>query len=297
MKYWQLSILFFSFFIFNIGAQDNSWWNEKHQWDGVTPWNSYLIVSPAFMGPNALPVPEVQKGILPGKRSFELGMDGHYSKGDRTGNLFTELFFPLFSERAGLAISYVPLEYYQTDTLTRDLRRSREYDARGVSRGDFYFSTYIHLVKEHGWIPDILFTVNLKTASGTRFNAARHTDAPGYYFDFSAGKTIYTGDGNLRNIRAYAMSGLYVFQTNLGNYMQNDAFQYGAGLDLDFGRLRMDHQLGGYAGYLGNGDKPMVYRMNLAWIQGSVMEMKLRFQQGFIDFPYSTLRLSTLIHF
>jgi nucleoside-specific outer membrane channel protein Tsx len=115
--------------------------------------------------------------------------------------------------------------------------------------------------------------------------------------DISAGKTIYSGDGNLHGIRAYAMSGLYVFQTNLTDYMQNDAFLYGAGLDLDFGRLQMEHQLGGYAGYLGNGDKPMVYRMNLSWIQGSVTEIKLRFQQGFIDFPYTTLRLSTLINF
>lgn len=292
-----LFILFTLYICSNLHAQDYSWWNQKHHWDGYTSWTSYMIVSPAFMGPNALPVPEVQKGILLKERSFELGLDGHYSQGDQTGNLFTELFFPLFSDRVGMGISYVPVEIYRTDTITRDLRRSREYDAQGICFGDVYISTYIHMVREHGRIPDVLLTVSLKTASGTHFDAARHTDAPGYYFDASAGKKVYTGDGTLRYIRAYAMLGFYVFQTNLDNNMQNDAFLYGTGFDLNFGGLQMEHQLGGYIGYLGNGDKPMVYRMNLLWNTGSGIDLKVRFQQGFFDFPYTSLRLSTVINF
>jgi len=279
------------------GAEDYSWWNQKHDWDGVTSWTSYLIVSPSYMGPNALPVPEIQKGNLPAKRCLELGVDGHYSRGDRTGNLFSELFLPLFSSRAGLGISYIPLELYSTDTLTRDRRRSREYDPRGLSKGDVYFSTYVHLVRETGYLPDVLITINLRTASGTKFYGARHTDGPGYYFDISAGKTFLDGDGTLRLIRTYLLAGFYVFQTNLENHMQNDALQYGAGVDLDFGIFRMEHQLGGYAGYLGNGDKPVVYRLNMALLRNSNMELNLRFQHGLRDFPYSSLRLSTILKF
>lgn len=292
-----LSISFALFIIPLAQAQDYSWWNHKHNWDGTTSWTNYLIVSPAFMGPNALPVPEVKKGILPKQRSLELGLDGHYSQGDQTGNLYSELFFPLFSNRVGLGISYVPIEMYRTDTITRDLRRSREYDARGLSQGDIYISTYIHLIKARDWTPDVLLSVNLKTASGTQFLGARHTNAPGYYFDLSAGKMIFQGEGLIRNIRAYSLIGFYVFQTNLGNHMQNDAFQYGAGIDFNFGRFKMEQQMGGYIGYIGNGDKPMVYRLNMTWYSKNNMDLKFRFQQGFFDFPYTSMRLSTVINF
>ena len=289
----SLSLLF-SFLLY---AQDYDWWNQKHNWDGYTSWTEYLIISPAYMGPNALPVPEVKKGILPKSRSLELGIEGHFNKGDQTGNLYTELFFPLFSQRVGLGISYVPLEMYKTDTITRDLRRSREYDPSGFSLGDVYFSTYIHLVKEKEKIPDVLLSVNLKTASGSKFDGARHTNAPGYYFDLSAGKKFFTGEQKMRYIRMYALVGFYVFQTNLNNNMQNDAFQYGTGLDLNFGRFQLDQQWSGYIGYLGNGDKPMVYRLILTWYSQKTMDLKLRFQQGFFDFPYTTVRLSTVIKF
>ena len=84
-------------------AQDYSWWNHKHQWDGITSWTDYMIVSPAFMGPNALPVPEIRKGMPEKSRSVEVAIDAHYSRGDQTGNLFSELNFPLFSDRAGLS--------------------------------------------------------------------------------------------------------------------------------------------------------------------------------------------------
>ena len=37
---------------FNLIAQDYSWWNETHQWDGQSHWSSYMKVSPAFKEPN-----------------------------------------------------------------------------------------------------------------------------------------------------------------------------------------------------------------------------------------------------
>ncbi len=280
---------------FRLSAQDYSWWNNKHNWDGITPWSSYLVYSPSYLGPNALPVPKIQNGRPPGHSSLEIGMDGHYSKGDKTANLFTGLFFPLFSKRVGLGLTYVPVEMYRTDTITRDLRRSREYDPGGFSMGDLYLSTYIQLVEEQERIPDVLFTVNLKTASGTKFDGARHTNAPGYFFDLSAGKTLFTGDGAIREMRGYAMVGFYVYQTNLADHLQNDAFLYGAGFDLNIGRFRVDQQWGGYIGYLEIGDKPMVYRLNLTFCGLRGMDLKVRLQQGIFDFPYTSLRISTLI--
>jgi len=277
-------------------GQDFDWWNNKHQWDGHSSWTRYLIISPSFMGPNALPVPEVKKGKPFGHQLIEMGIDGHYNKGDQTSNLYSRIFTPLFSRRAGLELSYVPLEFYRTDTLTRDLRRSREYDARGISYGDLYVGTFIHLVEENGWIPDVMISIHIKTASGTRLDAARHTDAPGYYADLSAGRSFEPA-GKYGLNRIYGMVGFYAYQTYLTNYLQNDAFMYGAGFDVKIGRLFMDHQLGGYAGYLNNGDRPLVYRLNLRMDFRSSLGLKLRFQQGLNDFPFTSLRISVSYRF
>lgn len=281
--------------VMHLGGQDYGWWNSKHDWDGTTPWNQYLIPSPAYLGPNALPVPEVRDGNLPSEGYFELGLDGHFGEGDRTGNVFTRFFVPLFSPRVGFSVSYIPLEIYRTDTLTRDLRRSREFDGRGVSHGDVYFSTLIHLVRAKGVMPDILLGVNMKTASGTNFQGARHTDAPGYFFDLSVGRLFSPEAWNGASLRAYVMAGFYVYQTSLVNYMQNDAFLFGAGMDFRTGPLRLEQQLGGYSGYLDMGDHPLVYRLSVHWDAGGRSGLKLRFQHGFHDFPYTSLRISTVV--
>ena len=296
----RLLILLSLLILCNMGLsaqEDYTWWNEIHQWDGITPWNNLITISPGFLGPNALPVPEIQDGSIARNASVETGFDGYYSKGDRTANLFTRLFLPLFSDRAALDLWYIPVEYYVTDTVTRDLRYSREYDGKGTSLGDLYFGTAIQLVQERDKFPGILVTLNARTASGTNFHAARHSNTPGYYFDLSAGKTFQTGEGILEQIRIYGMMGLYVYQTNLSNHMQNDAFLYGVGTNLEFHRWSLKQQLGGYYGYLDNGDRPMVYRALVAVNATKSMDILLRFQQGFVDFAYSSIRVSTLITF
>jgi len=161
-------------------SQDYSWWNEKHNWDGVTPWQNYIILSPAYMGPNALPVPEARDGSLPRNTTFEFSLENHFSSGDKTINLYTNLYIPLFSKRAGLNISIVPFEHYKMDTITRDLRRARDYDGEGISGGDFYIGTFIQILKDKKF-PDIVLSINMKTASGTNLAAARFTDSPGYH--------------------------------------------------------------------------------------------------------------------
>ncbi len=275
-----------------ISAQDYHWWNQRHQWDGTTPWSQYLILSPEYMGPNALPVPEIRDGAPPTGLSLEAGPEVHLSKGDLTGDLFTRIYVPLFSDRAGIELSYIPLEIYRTDTLTRDLRRSREYDPKGASMGDLYIGTFMHLLRERDNLPDLMLTVHLKTASGTGFQAARHTDTPGYFFDLSAGKSLLQGAGTMKELRVHVQAGFYVYQTNLENYRQNDAFMYGGGVQVSLGRFRIEPHIGGYAGYLKIGDRPLVSRLDLTWDPPSAVFWKLRAQQGWIDFPYTSLRLT-----
>ena len=271
-------------------SQDYSWWNEKHNWDGVTSWNKYIIISPAFMGPNALPVPEIHNGILSNKCNFKFALDGHFSKGDQTENIFTELYIPLAKDKVGLNINVVPIEHYAIDTTTRDLRRIRDYDGEGLAGGDIYVSTLIQLIKDKEKWPDILLTINLKTASGTNLAAARYSDTPGYYFDLSFSKSIEFNESRIKSIRPFILGGFYSWQTYQDDNSQNDAALFGLGMDLNLDKILIKNTIGGYAGYVGNGDKPLVYRFLLRSTLNTIVNYEFRFQQGINDFDYSSFR-------
>lgn len=283
------SLLFASFL--EVQAQkDYDWWNEKHDWDGSTHWTQYLVMSPGFLGPNALPVPDFYAAEVPLPHQLSMGIEGHYSRGDQTHNSFMEYLFPLFSDRASLQIQYRTIEVYQTDTVTRDRRKSRDYETSGYSLGDVYIGTYVQLVRNHAWMPDVLLSANIKTASGTNLEAARHTDTPGYWFDATLGRGLsFFGPGRLR---LYARGGFYVYQKLKFNEYQNDAILYGFGVQAKIRSLRMDHQLTGYHGYFDNGDRPMVYRFRLTGAISERLQYGFVFQQGLHDFGFTSVRLT-----
>ena len=278
-------------------SQSYEWWNAKHNWDGVTHWSKYIILSPAYLGPNALPVQECRDGQTTKNVEFDMSFDIHFSTGDFTSNLFMKLYIPLFSDRVGLQLSMVPVEYYKMDTLTRDIRRVRDEIPEGYSVGDLHIGTFIQIVKDHEKLPDVMLTINIKTASGGKLGAARYTDSPGYYFDVSIGKDFTLSKSFLNSIRPYIQLGFYVWQTNLDGYYQNDAFLYGLGIKLKTHNLEINNYLGGYIGYIDNGDKPMIYRLILETIKFPVLNYKIMFQQGLNDFEYSTFRVGFKINF
>lgn len=291
-------LIFFAVMItLHLRAQDHSWWNEKHDWDGVTHWKDYLIFSSGFMGPNALPVPDINRGEFSDKYEFEIGLQQHSGKGDKTINFLSDLIIPISPGKAGIKIHYIPVEFYETDTLTRDLRKAHEYDTKGYSYGDVYFTTYIQAIKDHPKLPDLLFTINLKTTSGTNMGSARHTDAPGYYFDASLAKTFQTGSKYLESWRPYFMGGFYSYQTNRHDYEQNDAFLFGFGLLTSTALLQIDNQLGGYIGYIRNGDQPVVYRLTFLSNYESAINYKVGFQFGIHDVPFNSLTVSGVLRF
>ena len=267
-----------------------AWWNKNNNWDGITHWTNYIIISPEFMGPNALPIPDFKNGTLGKSPNLKLVYENHSSKGDKTQDLFTELYIPLYSDKVGLNISMVPVEYYVMDIETRDYRRTRDFDAKGFSSGDLYLGTYIQLVKDKKGYPDVLLTINLKTASGNNFEAARFTETPGYFFDISFGKTFKT-KGLLQSIRPFGIGGMYVFQTHRDDYYQNDAWLYGLGFDLNFSKLEIKNSFGGYSGYIRNGDSPMAYRLGFKSKFDSIINYELQFQKGFSSLKYTTIRL------
>ncbi len=272
----------------SLSAQDYTWWNETHNWDGVTHWTRYVIESPGFMGPNALPVPEVKEGSVPSSLEIDIDLVRQQIPGDRTHNLFTSLFIPIDTASVGINLSMVPLEYYRFNAKVRDERRARDFDGRGSAIGDLYVGTQIQIVKNRPDLPNLMLSINLRTASGSKLSAARHTDSPGYYFDLSMGKRIALKNSIIKSIRPFGMLGFYAWQTRREDYFQNDALLYGLGLDLSFSKIQLIQTIRGYRGYIGNGDRPLVIRFLLRTRFSSMVNYTFSMQKGLVDFLYST---------
>ena len=271
--------------------EDWTWWNELHGWKpGMPNWRSFIIISPGYLGPNALPVPSVQKGILKDPKSFEFSSDLHFRKGDNTQNIAGRLYYP-FGDKIAIELYWVMLERYAMSDSIRDERRARDRDGKGIATGDLYFTTYIQLIKGRKF-PNTLLRMAGRTASGGHLDAARYSDAPGYYFDLGFSKPVGKCIGQLNGM-PFGSFGFYSWQTNDLDNLQNDAYMYGIGFELSNENWRITNSLSGYSGYKDIRDKPMVYTLD---IQKNLRKHALRFQYlyGLRDWEYQTIKLSYL---
>ncbi len=272
-------------------AQDDwAWWNELHGWEsGMPSWRSFVTISPGYLGPNALPVPEVKKGLLDQEKAIEFGSDFHFRSGDNTQNLYGKLYYPFADNKIAIELYGVLLERYAMSTEIRDERKARDKDGRGLAVGDLYFSTMIQLVKDKRF-PNTLFRMAGKTASGGRLDAARYADSPGYFFDVSFSKSYGDKDATLE-WTPFASVGFYSWQTNDDMNLQNDALMYSAGLELHKNEWNVSNSISGYTGYKEEKDKPMVYTFDLSK-QLKKNTVRFQFLQGLRDWEYSTVKLS-----
>ena len=266
-------------------AQQYDWWVEKHDWDGVTHWSDYLKFSPGYMGPNALPVPRLERGMIDSTGRLDISARTHWSRGDDTQDLhlrYQHIFIP---GRLAVAAEWMAVEHYVTDTITRDDRFSRDRDGRGFSAGDLNVATLIRLVPEAGRRWGLVLRMNLRTASGDNHRSARHTDAPGYHFDLSTGHWFSVSA--MTRLRVHATLGFLAYQTNRNDYYQNDCVLYGAGLLLARGRFTLGSEVAGYAGYLHMKDDPLVWRTHIG-TTGTNLEHRVTLQQGLHDWMWAT---------
>ena len=254
------------------------------------------IIAPSTLGPNALPIPEIKSGKISENFNLKIAYENHTSKGDNTQNAFVELYIPVVSNKVALVLSVVPAEYYTLDNETVEIRNITTGTASGNAGGDIYVGTHIQVVKDKKNLPDILLSIDLKTASGTNTESARYTDAPGYIFDLSLGKDIITNASILESIRPFAMVGFYVYQTNRTDFRQNDAILYGAGVNLNFKKFRITSSYGGYKGYIDDGDKPNVLRSTLRTRFNSTINYEVRIGKGFNSNFYDAVRLGVNIN-
>ena len=258
--------------------------------DGVTHWSKYQIYSPGYFGPNALPVPLVHKAMVPDRVYWSGQYEYYYGRGDETHDFNTRFIIPAAKGRIGLEFKYAPVEFFTMDSSVSRARRTQSGKAiSGHAFGDVYFGTLIQVIKNHRILPDLTLSMSCRTASGTGREYSRTTDAPGYYFDAAVGDSYGRDKGFFRHVRWYAEAGFYVWQTNLDNYPQDDALLFGAGIDLDFKDFFLNQSVGGYNGYMNNGDKPLVYRVDFGIKMGE-SALIFGYEKGLRDFPFQSVR-------
>jgi len=174
-------------FSFNAQAQLD-WWNQVHNWDGATPWTHYMKYSHAYLGPNAIPIPTLQRAIT-GRRSAM----SYFKSSSQMSLIEDDSFLSLHNElhwdrgHTQIHITHQSIEYYRTSTELRDYRISRDEDSEGIIAGDILIDISTRL-----WERDreaVWFTFHTKTAAGP-LPQARFTDAPGYAFFFSHQKSF-----------------------------------------------------------------------------------------------------------
>ncbi len=270
-------------------VDDYTWWNERHGWqEGDPGWRNWMKITPGYLGPNALPVPPVKKGILQGKTTWEIITSGHFHPGDPTQDLSGHLTIPFANKKIAIEMYGMILERYAFSESIRDERFARDKDGKGYSVGDFYFSTLVQVSKNRRF-PNTLFRFTAKTASGGQLKAARHSDSPGYFFDFSFSKV----QGDIQNglFRPFGLVGFYSWQTNDENNLQNDALLYALGADFEKQNWLFSASWSGYSGYKNRRDRPMQLNFDLQKSFGA-NALRVQYHHSVREWGYQTVRFS-----
>ncbi|MBL7745695.1 MAG: hypothetical protein JNN00_19645 [Chitinophagaceae bacterium] len=274
-------------------AQTPEWWVQTVKWDGVTHWTRYLITQPAYLGPNALPVPRTGNGS-PDSTAY-IGITGnfHFSKGDNTQNLVVYANYPLVKNVISFDAMWVPYEHFTMSHVTKTERHVfylKYYDRHAA--GDIHLNTNIRLLKKWEEHIHLALRIGYRFPAGGGLGTARYTDGPGYYFDISYGKPLKNP-----SLKWIGMAGFYTWQMISDKHRQNDAFLFGNGLEWNKNSLRIQTYIAGYLGYLENsGDKPIVFRTTLEK-RLKRSSLLLGFQQGLHDFKYSSGEVGIKYHF
>lgn len=293
-------VCFFLFILFSFNAngqsaeEDYTWWNELHGWEEGDPgWRNWIRITPGYLGPNALAVPDVKRGFLNQETEFELTATGHFMKGDPTQDISGRLYVPFAQSRIAVELYGVIIEHFAFSEEIRNERFARIEDGKGFASGDFYFSTLIQLVKERKF-PNTLLRMACKTASGNQFEGARYSDSPGYFFDLSFSKEI--GKTETRMFRPFALAGFYSWQTNDELNLQNDAFMYAMGADYVINDIMFSTSCSGYSGYKEERDKPVQLNFELRKdFNGKAF--RIQYIHGLRDWEYRTVKFSFLWKF
>ncbi len=296
MKQYFLIFLLIGSFLQGLAQESDSgysWWNEQHGWEEGDPgWRNWIRISPGYLGPNALPVPHVQKGVLKQEMEFEVSASNHFHPGDPTADLSGYFYIPFADNKIAVEMYGVAFERFAFSEEIRNDRFSRIRDGKGTAIGDFYFSTLIQVVRDKAF-PNTVFRFATKTASGNQLEGARYTDSPGYFLDFSFSKEL--GSDN-SSFMPFLMLGFYTWQTNDELNLQNDALLYGIGMDYTRSNWLFSTSWAGYSGYKNERDRPMQINFDIRK-DFTNTAIRFQYQHGLRRWDYKTVRASFIWKF
>lgn len=285
-------LVFLTFPLITIAQQDYTWWNIIHGWEpGMPSWRSFMHITPGYLGPNAMPVPEMKKGVVFPGSNLEVSFDFHFMKGDPTQDIFAKYYRSFAGDKIAIELYGVLGEHYAFSQEIRDKRVSRDFDGKGTTNGDLYFSTLIQVVKGRKF-PDTMLRMTGRTASGNQLEGARYSDSPGYFFDLSFSRE-FAGRNEKMKFLPYASGGFFSWQTNDDMNLQNDAYMYGIGADLKWSRWTVSNSLSGYSGYKNENDRPMVYTFDINHTFKNKI-IRLQYLYGIRDWLYQTIKVSVI---
>lgn len=272
-----LGILLVQIFIIPFGySQGHQWWANNVGWDGHSSWESYIILKPGHMGPNAFYIPNGMDGKIDTTSYLQLNANSYFTPGEVTLNPFI-VWNINFGKKASLQINGAPIEYFNT---SHELKTERKifhlnyYDKFAL--GDVRVMFCGQIAK------NMALYVGIKTASGTNIGSARFTDTPQYFFNYS----ISTGSSTNH---FYATAGFTAWQTYDPTHNQNDGFTYGLAYIKRFSEnWTVKPELYGIVAYLHNGDRPMIASIEF---KKKLFHNELNFfiRQGIFDFPFTNV--------
>jgi len=250
-------------------------------WDGVTHWGKYIIVSPKYLGPNALSVPLINNGSIDSLGSVALTANAHFSKGDKTQNLVFYGNYTTPNNTIAVDLQFVPYEIFKMSHETKTERRVyyKNYDDSHTV-GDVIFNTTFHLLRKKRDKYQLALRLGFRMPSGRHLGAARYADVPGYWIDLGCGIPFKNPEW-----KWILNAGFFVWQTNVDNFRQDDAVLFGSGVEWNHKGIRLQAYAAGYSGYKNNGDRPTLVRVNMEKRVGRKVYI-FRLQQGLHDFKY-----------
>ncbi len=247
-----------------------------------------LVYSPRYFAANAFPIPELRSGKVGTRYEVEIRGEYQYHTGDKIKDLYARAYLPFVKGRAGMEVSLVIHEEFETEEATR-VERHAAYGPN-TCRGDVILNAFFQVLKSEKWV-DALFSFNLKTASGTRLAQARYTDGASYWVDLTVGKDLFHSKDRHFSLRAQAMGGFYCWMTNDMVHRQNDAISFGGGLTAIYRAFTLSSDISGFYGYKDNGDQPLIWR-NVLNYELKKNILSARYHHGMKDRLYDTYALA-----
>lgn len=282
MKWGFVPFILFSMFVHG----QNQRFSKVSGYPGSGPWEPYVKLSSAHMGPNALPIPPLRWGGFRMRNEVDLTLNSFFASSDFTLNPEFRIQYTPLGGRMAFEIQWIPVEWFHYSESIRDDRNTWDDRTTGVVMGDLNLHTMIQVLTESSTRPGILMTVGVKIPTGQGLEFSRNTQALGYHLDLSVGKDLIVGSGTLR---PFAMAGWNSYQTySIPAVDQGPLY----GLGMRYGWKKHQFNLGfrGYNGNIGNGDSPMILETGYRWTHDN-LSLLVDLGYGIQDFPFTYLKL------